>query len=609
VSGALSAGTISLGVKADASGFGSSLSSAVKSHVAGIGNDLGNGLLGALKTFAGPLAALAAGMSIKHVLDESMEAFENTAKSVRGMQRVMGGTVEDVSALRGAMQLAGVNADQTTAVFRVFSKHLVDAAGDAQKTAEMSALLGTNIKDAHGNIKPMSELLPAVADRFKEMPNGIEKTAMAANLFGRSGTALIPILNKGSEGINELEASAKKMGLTLTGDNIEAFAESQKSAREFQAAMTGLQVQIGAALLPVVDAFQNTIRDTLIPMFQKVTAWVKANHGSLEELGNGIKGFLKPVMDGLVETIKSVVEWIVKNKDTVMVLIGVIGTIVAAIVAYKTVMGAVSVATAIYQGVMEAWRIATVVGTAVQMAFNAVMAANPIMLVVLAIAALVAAVIWIATQTTFFQDVWKGAMAGIQIAFKAVGDFIAGTFNWIAQNWPLLLGIITGPIGLAVLWITTHWSQVTDFFKGFVKTLGDVFGGIGAFIGGVFRGALNFAIDALNGYLSFLNMFIDGIDVALDGVKAISGGAINLHINHIPKIPHLAQGGIVMPKPGGQIVKVAEAGEAEAVIPLSKMGHMGGGQTVNYYAAPNASIDAQADLFNAMRRAKLLAGW
>jgi hypothetical protein len=85
---------------------------------------------------------------------------------------------------------------------------------------------------------------------------------------------------------------------------------------------------------------------------------------------------------------------------------------------------------------------------------------------------------------------------------------------------------------------------------------------------------------------------------------------MGINISHINHVPHLAQGGIVMPRPGGQIVKVAEAGEAEAVIPLSKMDGMGGkGTTVNYYAAPNASIDAQTDLFSAMRRAKLLAGW
>jgi hypothetical protein len=48
-----------------------------------------------------------------------------------------------------------------------------------------------------------------------------------------------------------------------------------------------------------------------------------------------------------------------------------------------------------------------------------------------------------------------------------------------------------------------------------------------------------------------------------------------------PKIPKFAMGGIVMPSPGGSIVNVAEAGQPEAIIPLSKLGPLGGGATYN----------------------------
>jgi len=57
-----------------------------------------------------------------------------------------------------------------------------------------------------------------------------------------------------------------------------------------------------------------------------------------------------------------------------------------------------------------------------------------------------------------------------------------------------------------------------------------------------------------------------------------------------PKIPKLALGGIVMPSPGGSIVNVGEAGQAEAIIPLNKMGSLGGSTyniTVNAGAGAN----------------------
>jgi phage-related protein len=98
--------------------------------------------------------------------------------------------------------------------------------------------------------------------------------------------------------------------------------------------------------------------------------------------------------------------------------------------------------------------IATKVWTGIQAAFDAVMDANPIMIVVLAIVALVAAVVLAWTHFKAFRDVVKDAMHDIAAAVETV-------FGWIKTHWPLLLAILTGPVGLAVLFITGHWHQIT----------------------------------------------------------------------------------------------------------------------------------------------------
>jgi hypothetical protein len=55
-------------------------------------------------------------------------------------------------------------------------------------------------------------------------------------------------------------------------------------------------------------------------------------------------------------------------------------------------------------------------------------------------------------------------------------------------------------------------------------------------------------------------------------------------------IPDLAKGGVIMPTPGGTLARIGEAGQAEAVIPLDRMGDFGGGDTyiVNVYAHPTS---------------------
>ncbi|MFJ4230115.1 hypothetical protein ACIPYV_21325, partial [Paenarthrobacter nicotinovorans] len=82
-------------------------------------------------------------------------------------------------------------------------------------------------------VKPMAEILPGLADKFKSMPDGAEKTALATQLFGRSGAQMLPFLNKGSEGIGQLTDKAKQMGLVIDDVSAKSFGAAKVSAREY----------------------------------------------------------------------------------------------------------------------------------------------------------------------------------------------------------------------------------------------------------------------------------------------------------------------------------------------------------------------------------------
>lgn len=96
---------------------------------------------------------------------------------------------------------------------------------------------------------------------------------------------------------------------------------------------------------------------------------------------------------------------------------------------------------------------ATRVWTGVQAAFDVVMDANPIVLLVIGIAALIAVIVLIATKTRWFQEAWDASWGFIKKTFDDV-------FGWIKSHWPLILAILTGPIGLAALFIIKHWHDI-----------------------------------------------------------------------------------------------------------------------------------------------------
>ena len=164
----------------------------------------------------------------------------------------------------------------------------------------------------------------------------------------------------------------------------------------------------------------------------------------------------------------------------------------------------------------------------------------------------------------------------------------------------LFVGAITGITeSLATFgeFFSELWDGIKEFF---VETINALISGFEGFVNFVIRG-VNKIVDALNG-LSF---------EVPDWVPEIGGATLGFSIPKIPEITlgriALANGGLVT---GPTNALIGEAGP-EVVIPLdrfeSMMGVNGQGGTVNYYAAPNKSFDAEQELRLAMTRARVLA--
>ena len=132
---------------------------------------------------------------------------------------------------------------------------------------------------------------------------------------------------------------------------------------------------------------------------------------------------------------------------------------------------------------LVATTVATRAAAAGQWLLNAAMTANPIGIVVVALVALVAGIIWAWNNVEGFRTVvvnaWEWIKSATVTVFNAVVTFIGnaitsiGNFftvtlpaavqtviDWVGANWPLIVSIITGPIGALVVFIITHWTQI-----------------------------------------------------------------------------------------------------------------------------------------------------
>jgi hypothetical protein len=144
---------------------------------------------------------------------------------------------------------------------------------------------------------------------------------------------------------------------------------------------------------------------------------------------------------------------------------------------------------------------------------------------------------WLANNWPLVLAILTGPF-GLAIAFIVGhwGDILHGAdavLSWLRGNWPLVLGIIAGPFGLALVEIQRHWGDIWGFLTGLPGQVAHIFDGMWDGIAHAFKAALNALIDAWNS-LKFTTPSIDVFGQHIGGVTI-----------GVPSIPHLAQGGII----------------------------------------------------------------
>lgn len=231
---------------------------------------------------------------------------------------------------------------------------------------------------------------------------------------------------------------------------------------------------------PIVD-FLLTVRDTASGAFDAISTRAGAVADGFKSVASGIGAVLGPVaqfatdalgltnnldagasasqtlggaLDAVSGTLQSAGSWLRDNAQWLGALVVGVGGAVAAYRAWQTAIAV--------------WQTATQVATGVQAAFNAVMNANPIMLVITAISALVAALVWFFTQTDTGREIWQ-----------SFTDFIGAKVSAIIGFFSAIPGRIGQFFTDAKNGITNTWNGVVDWFRGIPSRLMEALGDTG----------------------------------------------------------------------------------------------------------------------------------
>lgn len=153
-----------------------------------------------------------------------------------------GTTVEAFSRLKFAAEQNDITFGSLEIALRKFQDTLGEAGQGTQSAVDAFRSLGLAAQDLKGI--GIEEQLGIIADRFRQIKDPADQTRIAIDLFGRSGNELVPLLNRGSEGLAELSAKATELGLVLDTQTSKAVDAAKKKLEEliFQAEIAAAQI-------------------------------------------------------------------------------------------------------------------------------------------------------------------------------------------------------------------------------------------------------------------------------------------------------------------------------------------------------------------------------
>ena len=179
----------------------------------------------------------------------------DAADALDQMSERTGVSVEDLGRLQYAAKLSGVESEQLGKSLQALSGEIVAAAGGSESAIAKFKRLGVSVQDTTTKqIRPANEVLLDLADAFSNLPEGAERSARAAEIFGaKLGGVMVPFLAQGRTGIQALGDEIERLGGLMTAGTAKAAAEFNDNLDRLKTTSSAAGIAIANALLPTLN--------------------------------------------------------------------------------------------------------------------------------------------------------------------------------------------------------------------------------------------------------------------------------------------------------------------------------------------------------------------
>ena len=364
----------------------------------------------------GPFLALAG--SVGFSLQQSVSNFASTGDALDKMSQRVGISAERLQEFSYAATHAGAAPEELEDALKDLGEHMAEIANGIDTSSDAFTLfqkLGIEMKDAAGNMRPVEQVFLDLADAIQRNEDPALRAKMAMATMGASGRKLIPMLAGGSDGLKQMAAQARDLGLVMSNDAVASAATMTDHMDDMRAVIGSVGNTIGAKLAPTVIRMSDRFRDLAAANRE---AFSQKFASVAERLAETIE---KINFEGIASAVLTVADYAIRAFNAVGGFNSVLYAM-GAIMAGKTLMSVIALGSSIISMVQTFGTLVTAARTA---AVAMAGAFGPVGLVLTAVAAIAGVVL------ANWDSIWPALKAGA----SAAADFIGNVWDTVIPKF------------------------------------------------------------------------------------------------------------------------------------------------------------------------------
>ena len=471
-------------------------------------------------TFIGLGDSAKSAVSKTEALVKANQAFGGTGENLKGVAQAYG-------QMAASGKVTAENINQLTDNNTALSASLKDTVMQMNPQLKQYASFNEAVSDGAVSMEMLDKAMQKAADGSGSATKTIRDTWSGFNEDLSQSLlptleALTPVINALIDKMDDWGKGAGK----AVANVVKYFQDLFQKLQENAATLAFLEAwdNIKSAFDSIVSIIGNVINS-----FLGINTETTKNKTSIDNVAKSIAIFAGKFSE-VTKKIADFLGKISKSKEAIDNIKVALVALAGAFAALKVINGIVK-AIELYNNIVK-------IGTAIQGAFNAIMAMNPFVALGIAIAAIVAGLVYFFTQTETGKKAWASFVGFLQSAWDKVVKFFSGIGQWFADIWN---GAVDGAKGI--------WQGLVDWFSGIVQGIKDIWdriktffttlwtnvvtgiqtawAGVTGFFTGIFNGVKNVVVNVFSALGNFAGNAWNSIKNVFNGVGSFFSDIFN----------------------------------------------------------------------------------